>query len=70
LEQVIIARDLSAMEFEGFDFDSNENWLAYVRNIEFSGSADDQASQLRRLQAKWYKKHVVSKHRCGDIVSC
>jgi hypothetical protein len=41
-----------------FDFDSNEEWRAHLRNVELPASATDVA--LLKVKAKWYKKVVVS----------
>lgn len=45
------------MAFEDYDFDNDPKWQAYVSQIELTGA--DQAAQLRRVKAKFYKKNVV-----------
>lgn len=45
--------------YRAYDFDSNEEWQAYLRTVEISGSGSGAEAALRKLKAKWYKRTVV-----------
>lgn len=49
------------MSFDEYDFDSDPQWQAFVSAIELTGADPD--AQLRRVKAKFYKKHVVNSQR-------
>jgi hypothetical protein len=46
------------MAFQSFDWEGDEKWLAYRRNIELPGL--DPVGALERAKARWYKKNIVS----------
>eukprot|EP00892_Ulva_mutabilis_P004696 jgi/Ulvmu1/2599/UM014_0050.1 len=47
---------MAAASFDDYDFDGDQEWEAFVSKIELTGT--DQAAQLRRVKAKYFKKHV------------
>lgn len=46
--------------YRSYDFESNDEWHAYLRSVEIPAGADNTAA-LRKLKAKWYKRNVVWK---------
>ena len=46
--------------FDEYDFENDESFSKYLKNVELTGGPHDQEAMLKRLQAKWYKNNVVS----------
>lgn len=45
--------------FDEYDFENDEKYATYLKNVELTGAPEDQPALLKRLQAKWYKNNVV-----------
>lgn len=48
--------------FAEYDFENDEKYAAYLKNVELTGAPQDQAALLKRLQVKWYKNNVVGSY--------
>lgn len=44
--------------FDEYDFENDESFSTYLKNVELTGGPHDQEAMLKRLQAKWYKNNV------------
>lgn len=53
--------------FRAFDWDGDERWKAYVRNIELPGT--DAAAAMLKVKAKWYKREIDSTFEVDWVTS-
>jgi hypothetical protein len=51
-----MSKDESLPKFRAFEFDGNEEWSRYLKNVEIVGP--DRDNQLLKLKARWYKKNM------------
>lgn len=52
--------------FRKFNFDSDEGWKAYLRNVELP--AGDHEAALLKVKAKWYKRNVDADFDTSSVV--
>ena len=51
--------------YETYDFESDENWKAYARNVEIPPGADEK-SAMEKVRMKWYDKNIAPQRKPVD----